>query len=266
MNEINFLFVLYFIGFIFASWMDFKRREIDDWLTLGLFFSGTFYLIFETFFSGNYFSLSYFGFFILTFLIISLFLYNIRFFSGGDAKLLFSTMPFFYSLNFVNAFTNFGKFLLVFLFTGAVYGLIYILFIYFKNFKKINKEVREHYGKNLLVKILVSISLILFILSYFQIFFMFFSFILLFSIFLLIIGKSLEKSIFTFYKNSRDLVPGDRLASKIKIDKKNFKNSWEGLSEEEIKILRKNKKKVLIVEGIPYAFVFLLSLLVYFFI
>ena len=59
----------------------------------------------------------------------------------------------------------------------------------------------------------------------------------------------------------REATVGDWLYEEIKIGRKKFKPSWEGLDEREVKILRKYKKKIKIKVGIPFVPVFLFAFL-----
>ena len=63
--------------------------------------------------------------------------------------------------------------------------------------------------------------------------------------------------------NTKELTEGDWLYSNIKIGKRLIEAKWSGLNKEEIIFLRKNKKNVLIRQGIPFSPVFLISYLVF---
>lgn len=52
----NALFIVYLIGLIIATFQDFKRREIDNWLNLFLFFAGFGYIILNVHLLDNYYS------------------------------------------------------------------------------------------------------------------------------------------------------------------------------------------------------------------
>ena len=51
----------------------------------------------------------------------------------------------------------------------------------------------------------------------------------------------------------------------LKVGNKNIKANWEGLSNEEIKLIRKRYKFIDIREGIPFIPVFLISFLIFVF-
>ena len=65
--------------------------------------------------------------------------------------------------------------------------------------------------------------------------------------------------------DSKYLKEGDWLAGDICVGNKVIKSRWEGLSESEARFLQKQNKKVLVKDGIPYAFSFLLALVAYYF-
>ena len=62
--------------------------------------------------------------------------------------------------------------------------------------------------------------------------------------------------------DSENLVEGDWLYKDIKIKNKVIKSKWDGLSKEEIRLIKMSKKNVLIKQGIPFVPVFLISFLV----
>ncbi len=59
----------------------------------------------------------------------------------------------------------------------------------------------------------------------------------------------------------KKLTEGDWIYKDIKVGKRIIKAKWEGLSKEEIILLKKRYKKVLIRQGIPFSPVFLISYL-----
>jgi prepilin signal peptidase PulO-like enzyme (type II secretory pathway) len=59
------------------------------------------------------------------------------------------------------------------------------------------------------------------------------------------------------------LTVGDWLYQKVRVGRKLIKPYWEGLSEEEVKLLRKSKKKIKIKQGIPFVPSFFLAFLLF---
>ena len=83
---------------------------------------------------------------------------------------------------------------------------------------------------------------------------MFFLFPLLFFLFpfLYTYAKTIEKECFIWEVNWDKVTVGDWLVEEVKIGKKKISPYWEGLSEEEVKMIRKARKKVKIKYGIPF--------------
>ena len=71
---------------------------------------------------------------------------------------------------------------------------------------------------------------------------------------------ALDKCMIRLMKAS-ELTEGDWLERDVRLSKGVIKKSVHGLSLEEIKIIRKENKKVLIKEGIPFVPVFLITLI-----
>jgi len=81
---------------------------------------------------------------------------------------------------------------------------------------------------------------------------------------LLVYAKSLE-NLMTVLIDSRKATVGDWLVQKVKIQNKLIKPYWEGLSEEEVKLLASSRKKIKIKQGIPFVPGFLIALILFIF-
>jgi Flp pilus assembly protein protease CpaA len=259
----TFLFILTLIFLVCACVQDFKRREIDDWLNILLYFSGTFY-IFVSFYSAG-FSLASYGFFSFVIMLISIGMYQLRFFAGGDAKLLFALTPLFYEFSFYSSLINFFIFVLLFILAGALYGAIYLFYIFFKNRKEVSKEFKKNLKNSLSAKLIFVFSFILFCLSYVDINFLFLAILVFLGDFLFLSGKALEKSAFVIYKKYNEVTEGDWLVKDLKIGRRVIPSNWDGLSFQDVKLIKKYRKNVLIKEGIPYAFAFFVAFIIYYF-
>jgi Flp pilus assembly protein protease CpaA len=148
----NFIFLIYFFGILLACFQDVKRREVDDWLNLSIFFAGTFFLIFNNISSS--FPIGSYGLFVFLIALISFLLYNARFFAGGDAKILFSLSPLFYDFFFFKSIENFLTFFVFLIFAGAIYGLGFIFVLSIKNFYSLKKEFIINFRKLVYLKYL----------------------------------------------------------------------------------------------------------------
>lgn len=260
----NFLFVLYLIGILFAVFQDFKRREIDDWLNLFLFFSGVSFLFFSGVIVFNHVVIVEFGFFVFVACMLSLILYHSRFFSGGDAKLFFAITPLFFSIIFFDALSNVLIFIACLVLSGCVYSLIYSGVFFIRDFKYTRKvfllEVRKRYAK---VFLLFGIILLFFGIA--DTIFLFFGFFVLLFIFLMVFAKSLESVSMKKVLSTHNLREGDWLFYDLRVGGRTFKKNWEGLTEEDVSFLKRFNRRVVVKDGIPYAPAFFIALLLYLF-
>lgn len=256
----NLLFCIYFVGILIAMFQDFKRREVDVWLNLLILFSGFSYLIF------NYesFQIIQFAFLLLIVAGISVTFYYSRFFAGGDACLLFAMTPLFVASDFYNSLLSLGIFLIAMIFSGAVYGFLYLLGISLINYKKIRNSLFVNLNK-FYVKFILIINLIFLVLGYFNRLFLLVFVFILFFIFIFALAKVLEKNIFTRQISTRDLREGDVIVGSFSIGKRKFHSDWEGLSLKDMKFLKKFDKKIKIKEGLPFVPAFLIALIIFYF-
>lgn len=259
----NYFYFLFFLALIFiASLQDLKRREVDNWLNLFIFFCGFIFVFINAIFYKeiSYLTnLAFASFFI--FLFVN-FLYISKIFSGGDCKLLFSLTPLFVSVDFLRTFLNSFYFICILSITSAFYGLIWILFLFFSNFNETKKEFFVVFKKNFYFLLL---SLIFLVFSIFFkesfLFFLLIFFLLIFYFLSLSLNKTvLIKEVFT-----KDLREGDWLEKDLKIKGRTIKSSFEGLSLKDIEFIKKNLKKVRIKDGIPLAPAFFFAFIVFYF-
>jgi len=265
MIEANFLFWLFLIGIIIAVFQDLKRREVDNWLNLFLLLASFSYIFYKAIFENNLSIIFLAGFILaIMFLIMNLFYYS-RIFGGGDACLLFAMSVFFVESNFIESIMSIWTFILLLMISGSVYGIIYSLVLYSKNFQYINKDIRKNFNKfkNLFI-LFIAIGFFLLIVN-FSLIFVLFSLLIIIFPFLYVFARSLENISMVRVVSGKELREGDWLAKDEKIGNRIIKYHWEGLSKEDIKLLSK-KKRVKIKEGIPFVPVFLIAFVFYFFI
>lgn len=265
MYEIIFLLVLAGIWIIFAVVQDLKKREIADWLNFSLIIFALGFRFFYSLFAENGFNFFYqglIGFGI--FLVLGNVFYYSRLFAGGDAKLMMALgaiLPF--SPSFFENLNIFINFIFIFLFVGAVYGLVWSLFLCFRNWKLFKKSFASKFEKNkkliylamfggLIVMVLGFLNWILFFVGVLIFIFPYFHFY----------AKAVDDSCMVKKINSKDLTPGDWLYRDIKIGKEIIKATWDGVNKKQISKLKKHKKFVLIRQGIPFSPVFLISFLI----
>ncbi len=153
-------------------------------------------------------------------------------------------------------------FLFVLFAVGALYSLIYSIFIAEKNKTKFKKEFIKYFKKN---KTLLTISIILttisLIYSLFNPLTLFLVIIFLIPL-LFIYTKSLDKCL-TVLLLPNQLTEGDWLVHDVKINSKIIiKKTVHGLSQKDIQILKKYNLKIKIKQGIPFVPAFLITLII----
>lgn len=266
MYEIIFLSVLALIWMVFAAVQDLKKREIANWLNFSLII---FALGFRFFYS--LFSLESFGFFyqgligLGIFFILGNFLYYGKLFAGGDAKLMIALgaiLPF--SENFSTNLKIYIGFLFVFLFVGAVYSLIASFYFSLKNFAKFKKEFMKQYKNySKLYSLVIILAIILVLLGFFiNVLLVYLGIVIFILPYLHLYAKAVDESCMIKKMKTSQLTEGDWLYKDVKIGSKKISARWEGLKKEEIKILKKKYKTILIRYGIPFSPVFLISFLI----
>ncbi len=268
MFQVIFLAVLALVWMAFAVIQDLKKREIANWVNFSLIIFALGFRFFYSLFNGaedgagfNFFFQGLIGLGI--FFILGNLLYYCRMFAGGDAKLLFALGAI---LPFSNSFTVnlkiFILFLILFLFSGAVYGAFVSIVLIFKNFRKFKKEFAKQFKQ---MKTLFTISLFLalfFIILGFSDSFMVYFGILIFIIpYFYASAKSLDEVCMIKKISAKNLTEGDWLYKDVKVGNRIIKKSWDGLTKEEINLLKK-EKYVLVRQGIPFSPAFLIAFLV----
>ena len=258
-----FLFWLFFIGILIASFQDLKRREIDNWLNLFLVFASLSFIIFKSIFDKNFEMIIQAGFFLLVMFIFANLFYYGRVFAGGDAKLLFAMTAVFLVGGYYETISNIFTFIFLLMISGSIYGLGYSFVLYLKDFKKINSEMKEQYRNPFFIYFFM-VGIAFFILGFVKWFFIPLSIIFLFLPLIYVFSKGLEKVSMIKSVSGKELREGDWLVHDVRVGKKLIKADWDGLSSEEISLMSK-LKNVKIKDGLPFAPAFLIAFLAYFF-
>lgn len=262
MLETIFLIVLGFIWIIFAVAQDLKKREIANWLNFSLIIFALTFRFFYSFFGNegyNFFYQGLIGF--GAFFIIGNLLYYGKVFAGGDAKLMIALgaiIPF--SGNFLININSAVMFLASFLIAGALYGIIFSLILGIKNKKVFTKEFSKQFSKNKkYFYISLSLGILLIVFAFFDRALFYMAMLVFISPYVYISAKAIDESCMIKRVDTKNITEGDWLYKDIKIGKTLIKASWDGLNKEDIILLRKKKKEVLIRQGIPFSPVFLIS-------
>lgn len=253
--------LLYFIALawiLFATFQDLKTREVANWLNYSLIAIG---LIGKAILSVSQENWKIFAFAVIGFAfyygIANLFYYT-RVFAGGDAKLLMGIgviLPYDSWLNL--GIYGIGFIILLFL-IGAGYTLVYSVFLVRHNKNKFFKEFAGQLKKNkIFIGIIWSIVILILLITKLDSLL----FIALGILFILpgiyCYLKAVEKTCLIVSMAPAGLQEGDWLLRDIKLKGKTIKASVHGLNKSEINLLKKQKKKILIKQGIPFMPAFL---------
>lgn len=267
--EINNLIIysIAFFGLLIASYTDLKTREVPDWLNYGLIGTGLgLNLLFTIiFWKWSFIVSSLVGF--LIFFAIAWIMYYTGQWGGGDSKMLMGLG----ALIGIDLFSGKLPFLVNFfvnaLFVGAAYGLLWSLFLAFKNKNKFVREFKKiltekklvEVKKWLLILFFILVLLIIFINKYpTKLLLMYIALILILTFYVWIFIKAVEKTCMLIYVNPAELTEGDWISKEIKVDGKYIAGPKDlGIEKKQInqliKLYKQRKiKKVLMKIGIPF--------------
>jgi Flp pilus assembly protein protease CpaA len=268
MYEYWFLYVLGFIGILFAVVQDLRTREIANWLTFSLIAFVLAYRALYSIYSNNFMFFIYGLMGVILFVGLGYLFYYSKIFAGGDAKLLFGIggiLPYQNLMDFV--YYGFGFVLLLFT-SGVIYTLVYSGFLIRKNKAEFRKSFYQQIKKR---KYLFIISLVLAILIYLSKsgndgdILIYFSLFILLSPILFAYVKAIELSCMIQLVSPMKLTEGDWLEQEVKVKDKVIKKKFSGLTWNEILLLRQQGKKVWIKTGVPFAPAFLIAITLFLF-
>ncbi len=257
----GFLFWLFLIGIIVASIQDLKRQEVDNWLNLFLLVISFSLLFFKSVFENESSLFLQAGFFLFMMYFLANLFYHGRVFAGGDAKLLVAMTALFITGSFGSTMGNIVTFVFFLMVSGSVYGFIYSLILYFKNFKKVNVEIKKEIRNPLFIYALMA-GISLMIMGFVQWVFIPISILFLFFPLLYVFAKGLERVSMVRTVSGKDLREGDWLVKDVAVGRKVVRVDWDGLSLEDLELM-KNLKKVKIKGGLPFVPAFLIAFFLY---
>lgn len=264
MFEVIFLICLGVLWIGFAVMQDLKTHEVANWLSLSLVVFALGFRFFYSLFSGNDFSFFYQGVIGLgIFILIGFLFYYGKVFAGGDAKVMMAlgaVIPFYGIFSFNKSLMI--SFIVLFLFVGAIYGLIFSLVYALKNKEAFIKEFNKQFKKRKkFVYSIVVLSIIVVLLSLVNSIFFALGVVIFISPYLYLWAISVDSACMVRNVSPNKLTEGDWLYKNISVGNKRIKASWDGLSKEQIALLKKHKKKVMVRYGIPFTPVFLIAFL-----
>jgi Flp pilus assembly protein protease CpaA len=256
-----------FLALIIASLSDIKTREVPDWLNYSLIFSAFGLRLIYSLEFGFHILLSGILGFIPFFLLAYLFYYTDQW-GGGDSKLLMAMGAVLgLSYPFDSSSWQLLLYFLALLFLGAIWGLFWLIYEAVRNRINFRKEFLSSVRKNRSIHFtLLSLTLCLLLLTFWQIIFLVFFLFPLGVFYLFIFVSAVEKTCFYHSRSPLKLTEGDWLSQPVIINKKQIMGT-RTLSRadlEELQRLHKTHKleTVRIKEGIPFIPSFLFAYIV----
>ncbi|MEA3430583.1 MAG: A24 family peptidase [Nanoarchaeota archaeon] len=260
-----FIIIVALVVLAIASLNDIRTREVPDWLSYGLIFTGLAIGTLKSIATLKYTFILYSAFGFAVFFAIACLMYYTGQWGGGDSKLLMGLgaligLRFEYSIQFM------FMFLFNLLVVGAIYGFAWSITLALKNRQSFRKSYLSMLKDSKVAKmrslvITISISfLILFIVSLFvfntftAIPLLMISMLAFLFFYLFIFSKSVENSCMVKPYPVSKLTEGDWIANDVIIKGKHICGPKDlGISKKQILILQKLKlKSVLVKEGIPF--------------
>lgn len=266
--------IIALIALIIGSITDIKKREVNDYLSYGLIIISFGISIIYSVLTGTAYILQTVMGFIIG-LGIAYAMFYLGQWGGGDSKLLMGLGAVF-GFNVIenNLFGEKNLSLILFLINiiiaGAIYGLIYSIFLAVKNRKNFLKNLNSWIEKKeiriarmtLLGFTIITILIILFYVPVeYKIIFLGLVSMLFFIFYMWLFVKIIEESCMIKKISVKKLTEGDWIYENIYTGKKYIAGPKDlGISKEQIELLKKsNIKKVLIKEGIPFIPAFLIA-------
>lgn len=264
-NENLFLIFLGIVWIVGAILQDLRRREVDNIWNFSLIAFALAYRFFASIFNDNYwfFLNGLIGFFI--FLALGNLFYYGRLFAGGDAKLIIALgiiLPL--SYEWMVNFKIFLIFIIGFLVGGSIYVLLWSFVLVIFNFRKFIKEYKIQFLRYKYYFVFSLVPFLLFLLFFYfvDLSMIFASFIFLLFPILFVFARSVEESCMIKKVSTNQLTVGDWLYEDLYVKGKKIKKNWEGLSYQNLKLIRdKYHRKVLVKYGVPFTPSFLLGFL-----
>lgn len=271
------LVIIGLIALLIASISDMKTREVPDWISYGLIFTGfTLRILYSVMYNEwNYLWYGILGFGVM--MILGNLMFRAKQWGGGDTKLImgigviFATKPAFLPLNDIPFLAVMVVNILV---IGAVYGIVYGIILATKNkkqflpeAKKISKERKMVFMK--ICALLFAVASVIMTITtdldeQVKLMIGGLAFLLLIYPYLTILIKGVEKVALMKHLPVSKLTPGDWVEQDVyKNGKILYKKKPLGIEQEDIaKLIKAKIGKVLVKEGIPFIPPFFLGALV----
>jgi len=269
------LFMLFcFAALVIASLSDIKTREVPDWLSFALIFTGFGFRLLYSIITNDYTYLldGLIGFLVL--FVIALLMFYSGQWGGGDSKMIMGIGA------LIGLRLNYDDFLISFLINtliiGGLYGLCWSVALVIRDWKRFRKVfVKIGQGRSykiakyiiLIVSIVLIICAILISEWFVRIGLLGIAFLLVVMIYLIIFTKAVEDCCLIKNAKVEELTEGDWIVKDIKIKGDYICGPKDlGISKQQIRKLKKNKiKNVLIKNGIPFIPSFLIGFIITYF-
>jgi Flp pilus assembly protein protease CpaA len=263
------------LALIIGSYTDFKKREVPDWLSIGLIFIGfgirfIFSIVYK---EPSYIIAGLFGF--GTFFLIAILMFYTGQWGGGDSKTLMG-LGALIGLEFkIDSFLlGFAANAIIF---GALFGLLFSVVLVCLNFKKFTAEFEKQFNEKRKQKYVVwAITAFLIITTLFAPYYLRFALLILaaltlISFYLFAYLKAVEHSCMIKAVSPEELTEGDWIVEDVIVNKKRICGPKDlGIEISQIKKLIKLKEKnkidkILIKNGIPFVPSFLIAFIATYF-
>src|SRR3989339_635282 len=254
-----FIFALAIIWLVFASVQDVRKREIANWLNFSLIGIGlAFKLIIGLQGNWNMFIYGLAGF--AVFYVLALMVYYLGAVGGGDAKLLMGIGAILPSGSLIEIIYSGLLFIGIFLIVGAVYSLVYSTFVAISNGIRFRAGFNHVFGRIWKMYYFIIPLVVLVILFDVGIQFVLLGALLILLPLLYAYTKAVDSCMIKLV-SWNELQEGDWIVGDMMIGKRLIRSRANGLTADEVKLLKKMKRKVFVKYGVPFAPVFLISFL-----
>jgi len=269
------------IALIASSYTDLKRREVPDWISIGLVCLGIFVnLLFSIlFWDYNYILGSLVGF--AAVLLLGWIMFYSGQWGGGDSKMLMALGALLGINPFVHEIPWFAHFIFNLIIVGAVYGLLWTVYLIISKFNAFSRSLQDLLKERRLRQAKATMFFVLLLLilmgvlimivpqlrqfSFMSGFILYIALVVPLTFYLWIAVKAVEKSCMLKFVLPGQLTEGDWIAKDIVVKGKTIASPKDlGIDKKQIAILKKLYtrgliKKILIKEGIPFLPSFLIA-------
>jgi len=269
-------YTIAFFALLIGSYTDIKTREVPDWVNFGLIGTGFgINLLFSIIlFKIDFILASIIGFAI--FFAIAWLMFYFGQWGGGDSKMLMG-LGALIGIDFLSKSYFLVHFLTNVMLIGALYGLLWSIFMIFKNKNKFMNNFKKSLKnkKIILAKRIIFILFIVLVLvsiftpdRFIKLMFFYLAVVSILTFYLWIIIKAVENSCMLKYVKPQQLTEGDWIAKDVKIGGKYITGPKDlGIEKKKIKILielykKRKVKNILIKEGIPFVPSFFIAYIV----